>query len=85
MGSHPLPAEVRAARSYLRQRGIRTEDISPRTFAGAAKETGQGFKGVMKFLAKQMMGGQGAASDIHSRVLDEAGDKTASQLPVGGP
>lgn len=85
MSAHPLPAEVRAARSYLRQRGIRTEDISPKTFAGSAKETSLGFKGVMKFLGNQMAGGQNQTADIHSRVMDEAGDKTASELPTGGP
>lgn len=85
MASHPLPAEVRAARSYLRQRGIRTEDISPKTFAGAAKETSLGFKGTMKYLGHLMQGGQNEASTIHSRILDEAGDKEANQLPTAGP
>lgn len=85
MSVHPLPAEVRAARSYLRQRGIRTEDISPKTFAGSAKETSLGFKGVMKFLGNQMMGGQNQQADIHSAIADEAHDKSESQLPTGGP
>lgn len=85
MAVHPLPQEVRAARSYLRQRGIRTEDISPRTFAGAAKEQSTGFKGVMKFLGNQLAGGQNQAADIHSAIADEDHDKTESQLPTGGP
>lgn len=68
-----LPPEVRAARSFLRQRGIRTEDISPKTFAGAAKENNVGFKSLLRNLGTMMGGGQNATADISRRVNVEAG------------
>jgi hypothetical protein len=75
VAAHPLPAEVRAARSFLRQRGIRTEDLSPRTFASAAKESGAGFKNTLRTIGHMMMGGQNSAADLHARIQKEAGNE----------
>jgi hypothetical protein len=41
-------AEIRAAKSFLERRGLKTDDISPRKFAMAAKELGQGLRGYSK-------------------------------------
>jgi hypothetical protein len=74
MAKPPLPAEVRAARAFLRQRGIRTEDLSPRTFAQASKEAGIGFKNTLRTIGHMFLGGQNSAADLHSRILKEAGE-----------
>ena len=36
-------AEIRAAKSFLKRRGIETEEISPKKFAKAAKELDKSF------------------------------------------
>ncbi len=43
------PADVRAAREFLRKRGIK--GVSPRKFAASAKETGMNFRALLDFLA----------------------------------
>jgi hypothetical protein len=82
--AHPLPAEVRAARSFLRQRGIRTEDLSPRTFAQASKEAGTSFKNTLRTIGHMMMGGQNSAADLHSRIKQEAGEDEQQYGELGG-
>jgi hypothetical protein len=42
------PAEVRAAREFLRKRGVR--GVSPRKFALSAQETGLNFRQLLEFL-----------------------------------
>lgn len=54
----PVPKEVRAARSYLRQRGIPTQIIPPRKFAAAAKENDTTFEELLAFIARLFSGGQ---------------------------
>ena len=51
-------AEIRAAKSFLERRGLKTEDLSPKKFATAAKELDKGFKETLEILAKQLSGGQ---------------------------
>jgi hypothetical protein len=80
----PLPAEVRAARAFLRQRGIRTEDLSPRTFAAASKEAGIGFKNTLRTIGHMMMGGQNSAADLHQRIQQEAGQDESGYGDVAG-
>jgi len=44
------PPEVRQARSFLRSKGITTQEIPPRKFASAAKELDRGFREVLRFI-----------------------------------
>lgn len=53
------PKEVRAARAWLRKRGITTPMISPKRFASAAKELNKSFRETLALLARLYMGGQG--------------------------
>lgn len=81
MAKAPLPAEVRAARAFLRQRGIRTEDLSPRTFAQASKESQTGFKNTLRIIGHMYSGGQGSADDLHRRIREENGEDPEQDLP----
>lgn len=57
--SAATPAEVRAARQFLRQRlHAGTSDISPRHFANTAKQMGIGFQDLTTVLARMYSGGQ---------------------------
>ena len=51
-------AEIRAAKSFLKKRGLNTDDISPRKFAMAAKELDKGFVETLKVLARELSAGQ---------------------------
>ena len=51
-------AEIRAAKSFLDKRGIKSEEVSPRQFAKAAKELDKGFQDTLKILARELSGGQ---------------------------
>ena len=51
-------AEIRAAKSFLDKRGIKSEEVSPRKFAKAAKELDKGFQETLKVLARELSGGQ---------------------------
>ena len=51
-------AEIRAAKSFLGRRGLKTDDISPRKFAMAAKELDKGFADTLKILARELSAGQ---------------------------
>ena len=51
-------AEIRAAKSFLDKRGIKSEEVSPRKFAKAAKELDKGFQDTLKILARELSGGQ---------------------------
>ena len=45
-------AEIRAAKSFLERRGLKSDEISPRKFAMAAKELDKGFSDTLKVLAR---------------------------------
>ena len=51
-------AEIRAAKSFLDRRGIKTNEVSPKKFAMAAKELDKGFQDTLKILARELSGGQ---------------------------
>ena len=51
-------AEIRAAKSFIEKRGIKSEEVSPRKFAKAAKELDKGFQDTLKILARELSGGQ---------------------------
>jgi len=50
-------AEIRAAKSFLERRGLKSDEISPRKFAIAAKELDKGFANTLKILARELSGG----------------------------
>lgn len=66
------PAEVRAARAFLRQRGISTKEIPPRKFAAAAKELSKGFRELLRYLMQLRSGGQGQAQQRRENIRREA-------------
>ncbi len=51
-------AEIRAAKSFLERRGLKSNEISPKKFAMAAKELDKGFADTLKVLARELSGGQ---------------------------
>lgn len=51
-------AEIRAAKKWLERRKIKSNEISPRKFAKAAKLLDKGFKETLKVLATEQTGGQ---------------------------
>ena len=51
-------AEIRAAKSFLKRRGIDSDEVSPRKFAKAAKELDKSFNETLKVLARELAGGQ---------------------------
>tara|TARA_R110000824_G_scaffold2970_2_gene13552 strand:- start:4564 stop:4749 length:186 start_codon:yes stop_codon:yes gene_type:complete len=51
-------AEIRAAKKWLERRKIKSNEISPRKFAKAAKALDKGFKETLKVLASEQTGGQ---------------------------
>ena len=50
-------AEIRAAKSFLERRGLKSSEISPKKFATAAKELDKGFSDTLKVLARELSGG----------------------------
>ena len=51
-------AEIKAAKSFLERRGLKSDDISPRKFAIAAKELDKGFADTSKLLTRELSGGR---------------------------
>ena len=51
-------AEIRAAKSFLKRRGIETDEISPKKFAKAAKELDKSFTETLRILARELSGCQ---------------------------
>ena len=51
-------AEIRAAKSFLEKRGIKSNEISPKKFAQLAKTLDKGFQEVLQILAMTLSGGQ---------------------------
>jgi len=50
-------AEIRAAKSFLERRGLKSDEVSPRKFAMAAKELDKGFSDTLKVLARELSAG----------------------------
>ena len=51
-------AEIRAAKKFLENKGIKSNEVSPRKFAKAAKELDKGFLETLQILARELSGGQ---------------------------
>lgn len=51
-------AEIRAAKKFLERRGLKSDEVSPRKFAMAAKELDKGFSDTLKILARELSGGE---------------------------
>ena len=51
-------AEIRAAKSFLKRRGIDADEVSPKKFAKAAKESDKSFSETLQILARELSGGQ---------------------------
>ena len=52
------PAEVRAARAFLRKRDISSKEIPPQKFANSAKELNKGFRELLRTIMRMRTGGQ---------------------------
>ena len=52
-------AEIRAAKSFLERRGIKSDEVSPKKFAAAAKELDKGFQETLQILARELSAGDG--------------------------
>lgn len=65
-------AEVRAARAFLRQRGVSTKEIPPRKFANSAKELGKGFRELLSYLRQLQSGGQNQSAQRRENIRREA-------------
>tara|TARA_R110000744_G_scaffold375423_1_gene488870 strand:+ start:414 stop:605 length:192 start_codon:yes stop_codon:yes gene_type:complete len=50
-------AEIRAAKSFLERRGIKSDEVSPKKFAAAAKELDKGFQETLQILARELSAG----------------------------
>ncbi len=72
MGKAATPAEIRAARAYLRQRSISSSEVPPRKFANSAKELNQGFAELLKFIARLYSGGQNQGTWRREAIQAEA-------------
>jgi len=51
-------AEIRAAKKFLENKGLTSDEISPKKFATAAKKLDKGFQDTLKILARELSGGQ---------------------------
>jgi hypothetical protein len=51
-------AEIRAAKKFLENKGLTSDEVSPKKFAKAAKELGKGFQDTLRILARELSGGQ---------------------------
>tara|TARA_R110000824_G_scaffold258902_2_gene447784 strand:+ start:2653 stop:2835 length:183 start_codon:yes stop_codon:yes gene_type:complete len=51
-------SEIRAAKQWLKRRGITPKELSPRKFAKAAKKLDKGFKDTLQIIANSQTGGQ---------------------------
>ena len=51
-------AAIRAAKDFLKKRGLTSDEISPRKFAKTAKQLDKGFKETLQILARELSGGQ---------------------------
>lgn len=64
------PAEVRAARAFLRARDISTKEIPPRKFANSAKELNKGFRELLQTIMRMRGGGQNQAGQRRQNIAE---------------
>jgi len=69
------PKEVRAARAFLFNQGVKAGDIPPRKFANSAKELNMGFRSLLRLISRLYLGGQ-AQSQFRMRVIAAEADKS---------
>lgn len=68
------PAEIRAARGFLRTHAkARSGEIPPHKFAAASKELGVGFRELLRFISRLYAGGQNADAFEMDRVRELEG------------
>ncbi len=72
MSKAASPAEVRAARAYLRQRSIKSSEVPPRKFASSAKEKGVGFGELLRYIARLYSQGQNQSTWRRETIRAEA-------------
>lgn len=63
--------DIRKARAYLQNRGVKSSDISPRRFASAAAEQGKGYAGTLKYLVLLLAGGSGEGASPVATANDD--------------
>ena len=51
-------AEIRAAKKFLKSKGLESDEVSPRKFATAAKKLDKGFQETLQILARTLSSGQ---------------------------
>jgi len=51
-------AEIRAAKKFLENKGLTSDEISPKKFATAAKKLDKGFQDTLEILARELSAGQ---------------------------
>lgn len=64
------PAEVRAARAFLRQRDISTKEIPPKKFANSAKELNKGFRELLRTVSRMQSGGQNQSRERRENIAE---------------
>lgn len=69
------PAEVRAARAFLRQRNISTKEIPPKKFADSARELNKGFRELLGSLARMRTGGQDQSRERRENIAEAVSKK----------
>lgn len=69
------PAEIRAARAFLRQRGISTKEIPPKKFADSAKELSKGFRELLSSMARMRSGGQNQSAQRRENIAQAVSKK----------
>lgn len=73
----PKPAAIRDARQFLKKKKL-LDVFSPKAFAAAAQETGQGLADTLRYLAHLQAGGQGEGPFAETaETLREAGAAAA--------
>lgn len=70
MNNQPVPKEIRAARAFLTKKGIRT--LSPRLFAGSAKELDIGFQDLLRTIGRMLDQGRGQQQMRQEQVAEIA-------------
>jgi hypothetical protein len=51
-------AEIRAAKKFLESKGLKSDEVSPKKFATAAKKLDKGFQETLEILARTLSAGQ---------------------------
>lgn len=82
MTAQVLPTQIRQARGFLQQKGVRTSDITPRHFAAVSNETGKSFADTLRYLVLLLSGGSGVGP---SPIATAGRDRTDPIRAIGKP